>query len=152
MSDKSTYIPNKRLEKAIQDRGLSRQEAAYFLGIPPTTLRDWLRGDQPKVQAALGAIVKIEPNWRKRAEQAERERDELKTENKRLQIEIARINDGCKGSLQIGGYSVEWDGVDDLKVTTPYRLSYHICGGDFQGLLSAISDVRRIPYKKEAGE
>lgn len=75
--------------------------------------------------------------------------DNLKARVEELEDIISRLEDNCKGSLQIGDYKVEWDGVDDIKVTTPYRLSYHICGGDFQGLLSSISDVRRIKAKAE---
>lgn len=49
-----------------------------------------------------------------------------------------------KGFLQIGDCSIKWASQDDLEICTKFGKKMHICGGDFERILEALSDLRQV--------
>ena len=47
------------LKEEIEVAGLTRAQAAKVIGVPLTTLNDWLRGDRPKMDKAIYAMDRI---------------------------------------------------------------------------------------------
>ena len=49
-----------------------------------------------------------------------------------------------RGFLQIGDCSIKWASQDDLEICTRFGKKMRICGGDFEGILEALSDLRQV--------